>query len=87
MRLDKTHDLARERAARLLDQATHDLVRVAADLQAKDVDTSPLTQPFLTIGQDIKLLRGDEPPDALSAFNTDQPLKEGSLTPDQTSGL
>jgi hypothetical protein len=39
----------RERAARMLEAALRDLARVAAEMQAKGVDTQPLTKPAIAI--------------------------------------
>ena len=48
--------IEREKAVRLLSTAVQDLIRTAADMQSRNVDTKPLTEPVLRIQQAIALL-------------------------------
>ena len=60
----------RERAVRLLSVAVQELIRTAADMQSRNVDTQPLTEPVLRIQQVIALL-SDQPASAAPAAASD----------------
>ena len=61
----------RERAVRLLSVAVQELIRTAADMQSRNVDTHPLTEPVLRIQQVIALL-SDQPASADPAAASDR---------------
>ena len=59
-------DARQEKAVRLLAEATKDLLRFAAEMRERGIDTSPLSRPIELLAETIRDLSEPRPPEPKS---------------------
>jgi hypothetical protein len=65
-----------EKVLRLLEEAAKQIVRAAAELQAKGIDTAPLSRPVLMLGDAIKELAQSSSSSSSSSLSSEAVVDE-----------